>query len=318
MSKLIITRGLSGSGKTTWAKDFCRQVPEERFRVNRDDLRGMLYGGYAVAQGHHFEEIVTEQQQVIIRNLLRRGKTVVADDTNLALKHAREFARIAYEEGAEFEVNDSFLSIPVHVCEFRDGQRDWLTRVGKDVIRRQYDRFVKGGLQPVVYTPPAGQELEPYVAPQYSGGTPVSKCILVDIDGTMALMDGRGPFEWHRVGEDKPNEKVVKLVSWLDDYSDLQYELAGEGAEIIFLSGRDETCRRETTIWLREQGFGAHKLLMRPAGDNRKDSIVKLELFNQHIRNDYDVQFVLDDRDQVVEMWRKLGLTCLQVAPGDF
>jgi hypothetical protein len=57
---------------------------------------------------------------------------------------------------------------------------------------------------------------------------------------------------------------------------------------------------------------------MRPAGDMRKDAIVKRELFDRHVRDRYDVTCILDDRSQVVDMWRSLGLTCLQVAPGEF
>lgn len=57
---------------------------------------------------------------------------------------------------------------------------------------------------------------------------------------------------------------------------------------------------------------------MRPAGDHRRDAIVKRELFDLHIRHQYRVTHVLDDRTQVVQMWRALGLTCLQVADGDF
>jgi hypothetical protein len=58
---------------------------------------------------------------------------------------------------------------------------------------------------------------------------------------------------------------------------------------------------------------------MRAEKDNRKDSIIKRELFDKHIRDKYHVDFVLDDRDQVVRMWRReLGLTCLQVNYGNF
>lgn len=57
---------------------------------------------------------------------------------------------------------------------------------------------------------------------------------------------------------------------------------------------------------------------MRPEGDKRKDSIVKAELFDKHIKDNYAVDFVLDDRNQVVKMWRDMGLKCLQVAPGEF
>ena len=57
---------------------------------------------------------------------------------------------------------------------------------------------------------------------------------------------------------------------------------------------------------------------MRAEGDNRKDAIVKMELFNKYIRHHYNVRRVYDDRQQVVDMWRSLGLTVLQVAPGQF
>lgn len=71
-------------------------------------------------------------------------------------------------------------------------------------------------------------------------------------------------------------------------------------------------------LWLEANNIGYHELLMRNKDDNRKDSIIKKELFDKHIRGRYDVMFVLDDRNQVVEMWRSLGLKCLQVENGDF
>ena len=57
---------------------------------------------------------------------------------------------------------------------------------------------------------------------------------------------------------------------------------------------------------------------MRKEGDNRPDEVVKEEIFNENIRGNYSVRFVLDDRSKVVDMWRQLGLKCLQVAEGDF
>jgi predicted kinase len=319
--KLIITRGLPGSGKTTWAKDYCavRELGE-RVRVNRDDLRAMLFGA-AYRPSYELEQTVTEIQHNAIRALLRAGKTAVADDTNLVLKHAKAFSRLAYEEGAEFEVNDSFLRTDLNECKRRNADRPVETRVPEHVIDGMYTRYIKGGLQVVPpYEPPAGQEVEPYVRPSHFW--PVPKAILVDIDGTVALMGDRGSFDWARVGEDEPNKAVVLLVLMLQHLRELQmewgtnYDLSNHS--IIFMSGRDAVCATETRNWLKGQGFYNFDLFMRPEGDNRKDSIVKLELFNEHIRDHYDVQFVLDDRDQVVEMWRKLGLTCLQVAPGDF
>ena len=96
----------------------------------------------------------------------------------------------------------------------------------------------------------------------------------------------------------------------------------GMSREIIFCSGRPERCRDDTVEWLRqanEDSFDPdnYKLYMRKDGDYRPDDIVKQEILNEHIDKDR-VLFVLDDRQQVVDMWRRNDLTCFQVAAGDF
>lgn len=95
--------------------------------------------------------------------------------------------------------------------------------------------------------------------------------------------------------------------------------MAMAGHRVVFLSGRTAGCRDATDTWLRTHVLPTFEALhMRAVGDFRKDSIVKAELFDAHVRDDYDVACVLDDRKQVVEMWRAMGLTVLQVAEGDF
>lgn len=135
------------------------------------------------------------------------------------------------------------------------------------------------------------------------------RAVIVDIDGTLAIRSGdRSPFDWSRVGEDTPNPAVVELVRILDD-----------PFHIILMSGRDESCRLQTEMWLDAQLVPFDELYMRPANDNRKDSLLKAELYRTHILNRYEVAFVIDDRTQVVRMWRDvLGLTVFQVADGDF
>jgi hypothetical protein len=136
--------------------------------------------------------------------------------------------------------------------------------------------------------------------------------VIVDIDGTVALRLGENPrsaYQFHRVGEDAPNPAVVSVVQ----------ALAQAGYKIVFLSGRDEVCRTDTLTWLkRNVGLADFGLYMRKAGDSRRDATVKRELFEAHLAH-REVLCVLDDRDQVVRMWREeLGLACLQVAYGDF
>lgn len=137
----------------------------------------------------------------------------------------------------------------------------------------------------------------------------MKKAIIVDIDGTLAKMNGRGPFDWMRVGEDSVNEPIRHIVNL--------YQASGH--EIILFSGRDAVCRSITIDWLAGNLVGFNQLHMRPEGNNEKDAIIKRRLYDEHVNGKYDVQFVLDDRNQVVDMWRKdLGLTCLQVDYGDF
>lgn len=133
------------------------------------------------------------------------------------------------------------------------------------------------------------------------------RAVVVDIDGTVALHGDRSPYDFTLVSNDSPNEPVVDLVRLLADF-----------CRIVFVSGRDDSCESETREWLDEHVGVEFDLFMRVTGDQRKDSAVKQEIFENLVRPNHDVWLVLDDRDQTVAMWRSLGLTCLQVAPGDF
>jgi hypothetical protein len=88
--------------------------------------------------------------------------------------------------------------------------------------------------------------------------------------------------------------------------------------QVLLVSGREDRHRAETERWLARHGIAYAELHMRPSDDKRRDSLIKHEIFQREIAPRFRVLFVLDDRTQVVEMWRALGLTCLQVADGDF
>ncbi len=87
---------------------------------------------------------------------------------------------------------------------------------------------------------------------------------------------------------------------------------------IVFVYDRADKYKPLTLAWLESTIFSFDGLHMRKSGDMRKDSIVKKEIYDEFILDKYNLAFVLDDRDQVVRVWRDLGLTCLQVDYGDF
>lgn len=312
MTKLIITRGLPGSGKSTWAKDWVAAGQGWRLRANRDDLRGMLYGRSGVLE-RELEEQVTQTQRAIVSAALKSGQDVVVDDTNLRLRFAREWAKFAHIEGVEFEVNDDFLKVPLSTCVERDAQREGLARVGAVVIHRMHQQFFPMIHDTTVEYIPPGDRQDVQIRVPYLADPALPAAILVDIDGTTAQMDGRGPHDYHLVGTDKPRPAVILAVQVAYD----------AGIEIIFVSGRPDSCRLDTEKWLSRHvrlldPTAMTKLLMRPTGDNRADYIIKYELFDAFIREHYNVLWAYDDRQQVVDMYRSIGLDVFQVAPGQF
>ena len=133
------------------------------------------------------------------------------------------------------------------------------------------------------------------------------KAIIVDIDGTLAHMKDRSPFDWDRVGEDDCDETIKDIVNSYDNIG-----------HVIVMSGRDGSCRAITEQWLNDNNIKYDLLLMRAENDNRKDVIIKKELFDNHIKDKYYIDYILDDRLQTVNMWRSIGLKCLQVQDGNF
>lgn len=137
------------------------------------------------------------------------------------------------------------------------------------------------------------------------------KAIICDIDGTLALMGERDRFD-PTTGEDLLNYPIANILQVYDNQKVHKVDL-------ILLTGREDKYRDFTVQWLRKNGITHYKeLYMRKTNDFRKDYVVKKELYEKYIKPKYEVLFVLEDRDQAVRMWREEGLTCLQVAPGDF
>jgi predicted kinase len=304
--KLLLTRGIPASGKDTFALEWVNEDPEWRARVNRDELRFNLFGKYVLDR--HGEESVTTVQQAAVRALLDAKRSVIVSDTNLRAQTVREWLKLARSAGVEVELVD--FNTPLDECLRRNKARgDAGGRfVPEDVIHSFASRYIRNGKLP------DAPKLEEDAASQWRHYEPDFKdatkrdAYLFDIDGTLAQMSDRGPFEWHRVGEDTPFTDVLDVLSQLLERN-----------EVVFMSGRDEACRAATRAWITEHtGIEDFDLFMRPAGDMRKDSIVKHELFWKHVEPSYRVRGVFDDRDQVVKMWREMGLRCYQVAPGAF
>jgi predicted kinase len=278
MLRVVICKGLPASGKSTWAREYVGKHPGTTKRINKDDLRAMLDAGHHSTSN---EQFVERTRDALILSALEAGKHVIVDDTNLAPRHEAHIRQLV-KGLARVEVKWFHIDLAEAI------RRD-LTRsksVGEAVIKEMWKRHI---------APPSVT---------YEPDPTLPNAVIVDLDGTLAIMVARGPYDGAKCETDEVNEVVRSIIASRE--------------HVVLMSGRDEQFRPHTERWLVANDIRYNELHMRVAGDQRKDSIVKRELFDTHVRDRWKIDFVLDDRQQVVDMWREMGLTCLQVAPGDF
>ncbi|MFI5828786.1 AAA family ATPase [Streptomyces sp. NPDC051578] len=299
-----VMTGLPASGKTTAARALQAESGGRMRRVNLDDLRVMLDGpdhGRGLSYAH--ERTALEAQDAALRAAVVGGFDVVVDNTHLT-PHIPKRLKAAVAGLATFVVHD-FTDVPVEECVRRDAARE--RPVGEEIIRILADKHAKsrkGGWKLTAQWLNDEPPVEPYTA-----DPALPSAVLCDIDGTLALTGDRGPYDFTRCGLDLLNEPVRRA---LDAFR------RAHGDVIVLLSGRGEEHRPQTEEWLERHRVPYDELWMRAAGDQRRDDVVKAELFDAHLRHRYAVRVSLDDRDRVVAVWRRMGLPTWQVNYGDF
>jgi len=285
--EVVLTVGLPASGKTTWANQKIIVDPNY-ININRDDIRLMMQGRKRYNKFSKWREKVVSYTAIMMaQEALSQGKSIIISDTNLNPGRNKNWEGIANEYNATYR-EELFTDIHYGECLDRDARREF--PVGQRVITRMFE---------------SGRGIWFPEKPVYDPDLP--DCYLCDIDGTVAQMDGRGPFEWMKVDTDEPNQAVIDVVNSV-----------ANSTPLIMLSGRDGVCKEMSRVWLRDNDVRFDNFFIRPAGDNRKDTLIKEEIYNNHIKGKYNVLGVFDDRDQVVHMWRHLGLTVFQVDYGNF
>lgn len=284
MQKITLCQGLPASGKTTWSKEYCEKHLDT-IRVCRDDLR-IMRGKYWNPKQ---EDLITVLEHACIRQSLLMGYNVIVDATNLNKSYLNDIIQIATEYDAIIEFK-SFLDVSVEECIRRDLKRP--NSVGEKVIRQFYNRFLR----------PKYEVIKDKSLPH---------AIICDLDGTLAIHNGRSPYDAEKCDTDLVNEVIYDII---ERYYDTN-------KHIIFVSGRQDKVKEKTVNWLNEifnYPEYQYLLYMRKTGDNRNDAIIKREIFMEHINGKFTIDFVLDDRLRVCRMWySELGLTVLRVGDPD-
>lgn len=291
--KILILIGIPASGKSTWAKEYVRHNADY-IRVCRDDFRSMLKDAQVCE--NKIEDMITALVDATIAKALAKKLSVLVDNTNLKAKYITPIIdKFRYQADIDFRIFDISLSKAIE----RDSNR--AAKVGAGVIEKMHKQYLflidSFDFQPLKM---AKRPMRKRVV------SDLPAAVIFDIDGTLAEMGDRSPYDWDQVYKDELNECVAEQILWHQS----------RGREILIVTGRDASCCKITEEWFELYSISGYKMFMRPADDFRKDTIIKREIYNNHIKGQYNVLCVYDDRLQVLDMWVEEGLFTFNVNQG--
>jgi predicted kinase len=343
--ELTITVGVSGCGKSTWAKNEVYRSKAKIVRLNRDDIRAMLLCGVEYSNSN--ENIVRNWQMEGARQALQAGRDVIIDDTNCVRNTRQKWEEFAKQVAVRFRIVT--FKVDLKDCIARDKARGEQcgtcgtfkgAMVGEGIIRKQNKDLTTMHLdtkpkKEYKLTRPYFERTELLKNGGWTVRLPNAPWVLVDVDGTVAtftdLKTGeqlRGPFEEYRVDVDQVMEVVAEWVRALYPHYN-----------ICIVSGRHDFCGDMTCDWLEMHGIPFDHILMRYSADNRSDAPVKEEILRELqavVGADHGaytrweefsttddkpiftvpaqgIAFVIDDRPRVVRMWQSMGIPVFPV-----
>lgn len=280
MVTIVFTKGLPASGKSTWAKS------QQAIRISKDDIRDQLHGG--VWSKKNEREVIAEQER-LIKYWIPRSNYIIIDDTNFNPNHKKRIAALVSSLGVAFSLEEKIFPTSLQECIARDKKRE--NSVGEEVIIRMFNENE--------------QEITSWTKVENSKLLP--SCIICDIDGTLADHRGvRSAYDTSRYHLDNPFRDVIEIVNDLS-----------RNRSLVLVSGRMNVFRKKTHDWLSANGIKYSNLFMREDGDERRDDIIKREIYMNNIHDKYRVDAVIDDRLRVCRMWHSLGLPLFRVGNPD-
>lgn len=326
-----MTHGLPGSGKSTWAEEEVRRINSEggdALRVNRDDIRSMLYGPqYALQKpDKHKENRVSEVEKRLVEDQLKRGGTVINDNTNLNPRFLAGTKKHAEEHGGVVE--QRYFDVPVEECKRRNEERG--RQGGRLVPEHVIDKMAsKGygedgrirefriGSNSAFAYDRSGSEGERFVQQyndrQQKGGYPVQSraVMVVDLDGTLA--DVRKLSDRYMRGKKKDFHSFHKYADTVpvnEDVLDIIKEARDNDMTVLAVTGRSDDYSRETVKFLDDNDAPVSSLYMRKSGDFRPDYEIKREILADIREEGYVVVHSVDDNPKVLQMWEEEDIPC--------
>lgn len=305
MPSLILTYGIPGCGKSTWATDYVKKH-RKTVIVNLDDLRATMFGTiHDYKFNNENEAYIKDIQKEQVLKLVSKGCNIIISDTNLNPKIFNFWKKFAKEYNYNFVVQDFFAEYLktcdpqihpyFHLKKYRIRCKEWNLKRDKSVPEEIIDEMADKYLLPQ------------YQLEQHVFNPDLPFCVVSDVDGTLMHMGDRNPYDESKVLNDIPDTAVCDSVQ--EDFK----RFAG-----FIFSGRHEKCKADTLLSLKQAGVVPVDIFMRADDDSRSDDIVKYELYMKHIHGKYNILRWYDDRCQVVKMLRSIGIKVYSVADGNF
>lgn len=303
MPKIILTQGIQGSGKSTWAKKWVEEDPVHRVRWNNDDCRRMC-GPYSVLERESF---ITSLRKTFIHNAMINKKDIVIDDMNLNTRTTEYYEKIvkAYnDQNTDKYVLEykQFFNISVDECIRRDSFRP--NPIGEKIIKSTYRKY-----RDYIINQSVNNMYDNLVV----NDPKLENAIICDIDATLSLnLKGR-PFYGEGCAEGIVNDIVIEPIANI-------LRTMSKNNKILIVTGREGTTEiiEATKNWLINNNIPYDSIYLRPVKDYSSGAECKKEIYNNYIKGKYNVSFVLEDNKKCVNMWRSEGLICLQPNDGNF
>lgn len=295
MPLIKLCRGIQGIGKSTYAKYL--RATQKYVRVNKDEIRVMESGTYEDSN----PQLVDDTMHGFIQAALKQGLNIVIDNTFCFQKHIDDIVS-RYHTQADIEIVSFPNDLPRAIVQnsYRTGGayieptiiKSFSTAYDKSTAtlsKKNYSTRIDSynGMDLLVY------EIPKKIIKIHVPNASLTKTIVFDIDNTLAIKGDRDVYDFSKCGLDLPIESTCLTLEALNKFN----------LKIVFVTGRGEEARTETSQWIFDHtniNASYFNLFMRPYKDFRRDSIVKEEIYNNRLRDKFNVVGWFEDSQKVI------------------